>query len=253
MCAGRRSARGSRRAAGRAAGRPAAAGAARQAPAISRRLRAARPPPRSAPFPSVHHAEAEANSGTLMAPSPSLDSGRPEKPRRRHRVPPRGAARGHQRRRDHRRVAPAVCRRPRSPGARVPGWRRGRSWMAAVSRRAEAVSGGRRRAGRHIPGRRRTRASWASSLATPLARASVAAAPAWTRPLPRPRARSGPRTTPPRAAGWGRAPDPQAGLAAAATGGRLGRGGRRAGSHGGSLLEGQVRQGQFGPKLLLNT
>jgi len=169
VCAGRRRARGSRR----AAGRPAAAGAARQAPAVSRWLRAACPPPRSAPFPSVHHAEAEANSGTLMAPSPSLDSGRPEKPRRRHRVPPRGAARGH-----HRRVAPAVCRRPRSPGARVPGWRRGRSWMAAVSRRAEAVSGGRRRAGRRVPGRRRTRASWASSLATPLARASVAAAPA---------------------------------------------------------------------------
>ena len=115
MCAGRRRARGSRR----AAGRPAAAGAARQAPAVSRWFRAACPPPRSAPFPSVHHAEAEANSGTLMAPSPSLDSGRPEKPRRRHRVPPRGAARGH-----HRRVAPAVCRRPRSPGARVPGWRR---------------------------------------------------------------------------------------------------------------------------------
>jgi len=147
VCAGRRRARGSRRAAGRAAGRPTAAGAARQAPAVSRRLRAACPPPRSAPFPSVHHAEAEANSGTLMAPSPSLDSGRPEKPRRRHRVPPPGAARGH-----HRRVAPAVCRRPRSPGARVPGWRRGRSWMAAVGRRAEAVSGGRRRAGRRVPG-----------------------------------------------------------------------------------------------------
>ena len=123
--------------------------------------------------------------------------------------------------------------------------------MAAVGRRSEAVSGGRRRAGRRVPGRRRTRASWALSLATPLARASVAAAPAWTRPLPR--TRPGPRTTPPRVAGWGRATDPQAGVAATATGGRLGRGGRRAGSRGGSLLEGQVRQGQFGPKLLLNT
>jgi len=48
--------------------------------------------------------------------------------------------------------------------------------MAAVSRRAEAVPGGRPRAGRRVPGCRLTRAFWAPSLATPPTRASATAA-----------------------------------------------------------------------------